>query len=75
MLKKCSITISYPNYSETHEWNKLKKHERLIVFYVEKNGMLVSERVNGTEHESSHQSTEEGAPQRFQWKIVTDLQS
>lgn len=37
--------------------------------------MLVSERVDGTEHERSHQSTEEGAPQRFQWKIVTDLQS
>lgn len=60
-------------YSQKDERHKLQKMPRHVKLHVEENQAAVPERVDGAQGERSHQSSEEGAPQRLERKVVTDL--
>src|SRR6218665_1259815 len=64
---------TYTEYAEQNECPQLDQIPRIVVFDVEHDEMVVSKRIEGAEDESSRQSTEEGAPERLQRKVVAPL--
>lgn len=63
-----------PKHSQEDKGNELKQVPRRVVLHVEQHQAAVPERVNGAQDEGRHQGSKEGAPQSFEWKVVTHLE-